>query len=171
MKSRRILIFSLNYFPHLVGGAEVAVKEIADRIPPEYAEFDMITIGDGSSPKEEKIGNVRVRRIFKKAGPVQKLMYPFAAYLAARRMIDKTRCDCIWAIMGSYGGFAAFLLRKHRPEIPSLLTIQEGDNFERRERGIWHIPFGWIFKSPTRIQAISNYLSAWSRTMGATCRP
>lgn len=158
----------MSYFPKLVGGAEVAVKEITDRIPAQDAEFDMITIGDGSSPKEEKIGNVRVHRIFGKPGKVQKFLYPFAAYWKARGMTDKTRCDLVWAIMGSYGGFAAFLLKRHNPKLPVLLTIQEGDNFARRE-GIWSIPFGWIFKNPNRIQAISNYLSTWSREMGATC--
>ncbi|HEX7724207.1 MAG TPA: glycosyltransferase family 4 protein [Candidatus Paceibacterota bacterium] len=168
MKPRKVLIFSLSYFPKLVGGAEVAVKEITDRISARDAEFDMITIGDGSSPKEEKIGNVRVHRIFSKPGRVQKLFYPFAAYWKARRMTNKTRCDLVWAVMGSYGGFAAFLLKRHNPRLPVLLTIQEGDNFARRE-GIWSIPFGWIFKNPNRIQAISNYLSDWSRQMGATC--
>ena len=168
MNRRRILIFSLSYFPRLVGGAEVAVKEITDRIPTEEVEFDMITIGDGSSPKEETLGRVRVHRIFKKAGAAQKFLYPFAAYWKARRMTDKTRCDLVWAIMGSYGGFAAFLLKRHNPALRVLLTIQEGDNFARRE-GVWKIPFGWIFRSPNRIQAISNYLSDWSRDMGATC--
>lgn len=169
MKASRILIFSLSYFPHLVGGAEVAVKEITDRIPTKDAEFDMITLGDGSSPQEEKLGNVRVHRIFKSAGRAQKLLYPFAAYWKARRMTDTMRFDLAWAIMGSYGGFAAFLLKRHNRSLPVLLTIQEGDNFERRQQGIWRMPFRWIFGSPDRIQAISNYLAEWSRAMGATC--
>jgi glycosyltransferase involved in cell wall biosynthesis len=168
MKPRRILIFSLSYFPLLVGGAEVAVKEITDRIPATDAQFDMITIGDGSSPKQETVGRIRVHRIFSKPGRVQKFLYPFAAYWKARGMTDRTRCDLVWAIMGSYGGFAAFLLKRHNPQLPVLLTIQEGDNFARRD-GIWNIAFGWIFKNPNRIQAISNYLSDWSRQMGATC--
>jgi glycosyltransferase involved in cell wall biosynthesis len=152
----------------LVGGAEVAVKEITDRIPAQDAEFDMITIGHGSSPKEETLGNVRIHRIFSSPGRMQKFLYPFVAYWKARSMTDKSRCDLVWAVMGSYGGFAAFLLKRHNPRLPVLLTIQEGDNFARRE-GVWSMPFGWIFKSPTRIQAISNYLVDWSRQMGATC--
>lgn len=168
MKPRRILIFSLSYFPHLVGGAEVAVKEITDRIAPANAEFDMITLGDGTSPKEEKIGNVRVHRVFNTAGLVQKTLFPFAAYLKSRKLTYSVRCDCIWAVMAGHAGFAALLAKITNPRIPMLLTLQEGAGFELRE-GIFR-PLGKpIFTHATRIQAISHYLADWSREMGATC--
>ena len=61
---KRILIFSLNYYPHFIGGAEVAIKEITDRISPEDIEFHMVTLRmDATLPKEECIGNVTVHRI------------------------------------------------------------------------------------------------------------
>jgi hypothetical protein len=40
---KRVLIFSLAYFPDLIGGAEIAVKEITDRITNIEYQFDMIT--------------------------------------------------------------------------------------------------------------------------------
>jgi len=43
---KRVLIFSLAYYPNLVGGAEVAIKEITDRLGSEY-EFDMIVYATG----------------------------------------------------------------------------------------------------------------------------
>ena len=55
---KRVLIFSLAYFPKHVGGAEVAIKEITDRISPQDIEFHMITLRfDSTLPKVEKIGN------------------------------------------------------------------------------------------------------------------
>ena len=38
---KKVLIFSLAYYPH-VGGAEIAVKELTDRLPD--MEFHMVTM-------------------------------------------------------------------------------------------------------------------------------
>ena len=57
-----MLIFSLAYFPNHVGGAEVAVKEITDRI--DDIEFHLITLHfDSTLPHESREGNVQVHRI------------------------------------------------------------------------------------------------------------
>lgn len=45
---KRTLIFSLAYYPKHVAGAEVAIKEITDRIDPDEIEFHMITNRFGS---------------------------------------------------------------------------------------------------------------------------
>ena len=60
-RKKRVLIFSLAYIP-FVGGAELAVKEITDRI--DDTEFDLITFRfDKKWPKFERIGNVNIYRI------------------------------------------------------------------------------------------------------------
>ena len=41
---KRILIFSLAYYPSNVSGAEAAIKEITDRIDPSDIEFHMVTL-------------------------------------------------------------------------------------------------------------------------------
>ena len=57
----KILIFSLAYHP-FVGGAEVAIKEITDRLGDEF-QFEMITANlDGRQKEEEQIGKVRIYR-------------------------------------------------------------------------------------------------------------
>ena len=82
MANKRILIFSLAYLP-LVGGAEVAVKEITDRIP--EAEFDLITKRFNSTDREfEAIGNVHVYRV---SG--SKHLFPLKAYWLARQLHKK----------------------------------------------------------------------------------
>src|SRR3990172_9518897 len=59
---KRVLVFSLAYAP-FVGGAELAIKEITDRLGDEYS-FDMVTLRfDRTLPAVEKIGNVTVHRI------------------------------------------------------------------------------------------------------------
>ena len=63
-QKNKILIFSLAYYP-FVGGAEVAIKEITDRVGEEF-EFDMITVNlDGKQKSEERIGNINIHRIGK----------------------------------------------------------------------------------------------------------
>ena len=60
---KRILVFSLAYHP-FVGGAEIAVKEITDRIGEGEITFDMITLRyDSRLPRVERVGNVMVHRI------------------------------------------------------------------------------------------------------------
>ncbi|MDD5071750.1 MAG: hypothetical protein PHQ42_03375, partial [Patescibacteria group bacterium] len=58
---KRVLIISTAYFP-FVGGAEVAVREITERI--SAIEFDMITARmDRKLPRFERLGNINVYRI------------------------------------------------------------------------------------------------------------
>jgi glycosyltransferase involved in cell wall biosynthesis len=78
----------------------------------------------------------------------------------------KEKYDAVWPIMASYGGFAAVLFRMMYSDVPMILTVQEGDNFERRQ-GIFRPFFKKIFTSATRIQVISNYLAEWARSFGA----
>jgi len=61
---KKILIFSLAYYPKHIGGAEVAIKEITDRLSPEDYEFHLVCNRyDSTLPKKEKIGGVMVYRI------------------------------------------------------------------------------------------------------------
>ncbi len=174
---RRILIFSLAYYPRYVGGAEVAVKEITDRIDPSECAFDMVTLRK-QAPVFERVGNVNVYRVgapwfghntkSSRILPLSKLLFPFAAFFKALSLNRKQPYDAVWPIMASYAGFAAYLFKLVHPKVPMVLTIQEGDNFERRE-GIFKFLFAKIFKSADHITAISSFLADWSKQMGATC--
>ncbi len=158
----RILIFSLAFEPY-VGGAEVAIREITDRLP-SY-EFDMLTLDlKGGLPSFEQVGNVRVHRL---SGG--KYSYIFKAFFRAVRMHKKNRYDLSWAMMASYAGGAAYLFKLRYPSVPLLLSIQEGDPIEhikRRVRFVYPL-FVNFFKRVDYIQAISNYLAQFARSMGA----
>ncbi len=174
---RRILIFSLVYYPRNIGGAEVAIKEITDRISPQEIEFDMITLRK-QAPAFERVGNVNVYRVglpwfgqrtnSSKIFLLSKIFFVPLAFLKAIFLNHRDKYDVVWSIMASYAGFATFLFKKVKPEIPFILTIQEGDNFGRRQ-GIFRPFFRMIFAAADRIQAISKFLSEWSKLMGAKC--
>jgi len=163
---RRILIFSLFYYHRRVAGAEVAVKEITDRISEEEFEFHMIALNGGGEKSVEKVGTVTVHRIFKGPGIIQKLLYPFVAYSKAVELHKVHHFDTLWAIMASYAGFAALLFKRKFPHVPSLLTIQEGEHFELRA-GVLKPVFCKIFQSADYLQVISKFLAEWAEKMGA----
>lgn len=177
--TKRILIFSLNYYP-FVGGAEVAIKEITDRV--EDIEFHLIAYRfDSALPKEERIGNVIVhrvgigkrditaRQIFHPIAYLAKILYVPLAVLAAWRLTRALRFDAFWAMM-SYMLFPIVLLRFVGVRRPYVLTLQEGDPFEhvferRRIRAVAPL-LRYGFRHAAAIQAISTFLLSWAREAG-----
>ncbi len=160
----KILIFSVAYHP-FVGGAEIAVKEITDRLTD--IEFHMITINiDGNQNAEEKIGNVHVHRIGR--GKLGKYLMPFGGVKRALDLHREIGFDATWSIMASYNGFAALLFKIFNPRTPFILTLQEGDPIEyiKKRVGFFSPVFRQIFKRATIIQTISNYLADFAQSMG-----
>jgi glycosyltransferase involved in cell wall biosynthesis len=163
---KRILIFSLAYYPH-VGGAEVALKEITDRI--SDIEFHMVTLNFGGGKKEEKIGNVFVHRIGNSASYLSKILFIPRAARAARALHRAHHFNAFWAMM-SYMLFPIVLLRFMDLRCPYLLTLQEGDPWEHMFSRWFILPFrpflSFGFKNASVVQAISTYLAQWAKKMG-----
>ncbi len=176
---KKVLIFSLNYYPRFIGGAEVAIKEITDRIP--SIEFHVLTLRfDSMLPEEERIGNVTVHRIgLVSKNPsiadlgkwplkFNKYWYQIAAASAAERLHRRHSFDGIWAMMAHSCGIPAGIFKKRRPEVKYLLTLQEGDppeaieNLMRPVKGL----FKEGFTRADALQPISQFLLAWGRRMG-----
>ncbi len=180
---KNVLIFSLVYYPKHVGGAEVAIKEITDRIKPSDIVFDMVTLRfDSTLPKFERIGNVNVYRIgFVMKNPsmvdlvkfplvLNKYLFPFLGFLKARTLHKKNSYDGTWAMMANYAGFAALFFKKKYPRVPYLLTLQEGDPIEyilHRVRFVLSL-FKQIFTRADFVQTISHYLADFARDMRYT---
>jgi glycosyltransferase involved in cell wall biosynthesis len=163
---KRILIFSLAYYPH-VGGAEVAIKEITDRI--DDVEFHVLTLRFSGESDVEHIGNVTVHRIGNGSSYISKILYIPRAVLRARKMHQALCFDAFWSMM-SYMLFPIVVLRIAGIRIPYLLTLQEGDPWEHMFRRWFILPFRPLlsigFKRATAIQAISTYLAVWAKRMG-----
>lgn len=166
----KILIFSLAYYPRFSSGAEVAIKEITDRIDPSDIEFHMITLlFDHSAPREERIGNVFVHRVGFGGGYLSKMCYiPLAAFKASS--LDKLiHFDALWSVM-TYMLFPVVLAKMLGVHVPHVLTLQDGDPYEKVfER--WFIrPLSPLldsgFRSASIVQTISTYLATWPARRG-----
>jgi len=161
---KRILIFSTAYLP-LVGGAEIAVKEITDRCSYEFVIITAKLRKD--LPDHEKIGNVEVYRIGT-GSHWDKFRLIWAGHKKAKEL---GAFNTVWSIMASYAGFAALRYKKRNKQVPFLLTLQEGDSKWDIYKHVWWCwpYFKQIFKKADRIQAISNYLAKWAKSLGAGC--
>lgn len=181
---RRVLVFSFAYYPRFVGGAEVAVKEITDRIDEKDIEFDLIALRISSDlPRFERIGNVNVHRIGFSAKTskspdslpwhlhLNKYLYPFLAASKAELLHKTKKYDAVWAIMANYSGFAALFFKLFHVSVPMILTLQEGDPIDYIKRQVRFVYPIWklIFAKADLIQAISRYLGDFGRSMGASC--
>ena len=182
MNRKKILIFSLAYYPKYVGGAEVAIKEITDRVSAGRYEFHMITNRyDASLSKVEQIGNVLVHRI----GPTvsdadistthhplfyfAKILYVPLAAMKARTLHRQHGYSGFWAMM-VYMTFPVAILRLSGLKLPYAVTLQEGD------------PYDWVFerwyiklfrplllsgiRNATVAQTISRFLAKWVQNAG-----
>lgn len=178
---KKVLIFSLVYYPDVVGGAEVAIKEITDRISPEEIEFDMVTLRfDTTLPKFEKVGNVNVHRIgFTSRDPkiedlvkfpltLNKYLFPTLGYLKASELHKEQHYDATWAMMANYAGFTASFFKARFPGVAYLLTLQEGDPIEYIKHRVRFVAplFQKIFTRADFVQTISHYLADFARSMG-----
>lgn len=182
---KKILIFSLAYYPKYVGGAELAIKEITDRIDSSEIEFEMVTLRfDSTLPKIERIGNVLVHRIgFSRPNPsiedlstyplrLNKHLFQFLAVWYALALHRAHHYDGIWAMMAHSSGVPAVIFKLLRPRIPYILTLQEGDRPEKIERmmfPLWPL-FTRVFTRADVVQVISTFLGRWARRRGFTGR-
>ena len=180
---KKILIFSLAYYPNQVSGAEAAIKEITDRIDPNDIEFHMVTLRYNSIlPKIEKVGNVLVHRIgivaknpnFEKLSKlpldINKPLYQFLAPLKGALLHRQFKYDAIWAMMAHSAGVPAAIFKITHPQVKYILTLQEGDPIdyiEKTMRPLWPL-FTRAFTKADVIQAISTYLSDWAKQKGVS---
>lgn len=162
--SKPVLIFSTTYFP-LVGGAEVAMKEVTNRLPAFAFHLFCAKIKPELSPVE-KIGNVTVHRCgFGRL--IDKYLLPIFGTWEALRL-PGSKESVAWALMASYGGFAALTYTWLRPKAKMLLTLQEGDPLEHYAKRTGALTFlhKRIFARANAVQAISHFLADWSMRMG-----
>jgi len=178
---KKILIFSLAYYPKHIGGAEVAIKEITDRISPDAYEFHLVCNRfDSTLPRTQTIGNVTVHRIGlttnnptmgdlrKLPLHLNKLTYQWQAFWAAKRLHTTEQFDGVWAMMAHATGVPAGKFKRAFPGVKYVLTLQEGDPPEYIEQKMkpFGRTFGEAFTRADTIQVISTFLGKWATCMG-----
>lgn len=179
-----IALFTFAYAP-FEGGAEVAVREIINRLKQrdftiftykfnrkwlsseKGDNYELVRLGKGALVKERDNSTQKYYgRIW------NKIYYIYKAWQEAEKRHQQKRFDVIWALMASYGGIAALLFKINHPQIPLLLTLQEGDSEKYLVSGKLGLVgyFGKkIIKKADMIQCISHYLSDFARKRGAKC--
>src|SRR3989344_6322029 len=167
MASKRILIFSTSYFP-LVGGAEVAVKEITDRLP--EIEFDLITARQHKKLiSVEKIGNVTVYRLGFGNVILDKLFVPYLGAIKALKLNKEKHYMLFWCVMASFASGAAYIANWFQKKVPIILTLQEGDS-ERYLKFKWFglVDLSWrmALRRTAHLTGLSNYLLERGRRLG-----
>ncbi len=173
MKPKRILIFSTAYFP-FSAGAEVAIKEITDRLGREF-ECDLITAKmDKKLPAVEQLGKILVYRVGVGKPFWDKLLLPFAGALQGWKLCRAHHFFCMWGVMVTYGSGAAYILNiarqlSRKMKIPIVLTLQEGDS-EAHLRYRWGGLIGlswWLALQRTDfLTGLSNFLLHRAENMG-----
>ena len=158
---KKVLIFSYSYFPH-VGGAEIAIKEITDRI--SECQFDLITFNLGNEAKTERVGNVNVYRI----SASSKYFFPFKSFLMGVSLCRQHTYDSVWSMMANTG-FMSLGLKILFPKINYILTIQEGDPIPQIKRRVWFVYpiYKMVFSWADKVTVISSYLADFAKSMGA----
>lgn len=167
---RRIAILSVTYAPYW-GGAEVAIKEITDRLSGDF-EFVMFTaLMSEHNARRETLGAVDVHRVghpkfFSKYCYIRNVMHAFA------RAHGKQPFDLVWAVLESYAGIAGMLIKRKYPEIPYVLTLQSGDSeiFWKLRTSWWKPIFHKVYSAPDLVTAISAFLAEQARKRGRTGR-
>ncbi len=168
--TKRILVFSLAYYPHYVSGAEAAIKEITDRISEEEYEFHLVThLFEKEAPRVEKIGRVTVYRVGVGGSYLSKILFVPMAALKARSLHKKMHFTGMWAMM-TYMLMPLTLARFLGVRIPYVLTLQDGDPYEKVfERTFIKPALPLIdkgFRDAGVIQVISEYLGTWPKRRG-----
>lgn len=163
---KKILLFSTDDHLYPAGGAEQAFGNITERLP--HIEFHLICakLRKGALPYEQ-VKNMHIYRMGFGIPKIDGFVLALFGHYCAYKLMRKHSFCLIWAIMASYGAFAAVRV-KNKKKIPLLLTLQEGDSFEYIYDRVRFVrkAFNRIFASADGIQAISNYLLRWGKQMG-----
>src|SRR3989344_9255573 len=177
---KRILFFSLTYHP-FIGGAEVAIKEVTDRVSPKEYSFDMITLRfDSALPKFERVGNIDIFRIGfarknAKIGDfntfplvMNKYLYPFWALAAAIVLHHRKNYDAVCSVMTSYASFAPLFFKYLFPKVPYIVRADDGDPIEylKKRAGAVYPLFTRVFTNADFTITTSSYLERFVRSMG-----
>lgn len=187
MDRASIFVFTTTYFPN-IGGAEVAISEVAKRLP-HYDWTLFCARLDRSLSKRETIENVAVRRLGWGIPLLDKTLLPFTSFFAVWKIYanrkaqsakrsGETRDDLrfalsdspviLWSVMASYASFGALFLKLLRPKLPFILTLQEGDSEQHVKSALLKAgPFRrLLFRRVDFVTVISEYLGWFARRLG-----
>ncbi len=158
---KKVLIFATSYYPFMAG-AEVAIKEITDRI--NDIDFYMITGRfDKNLSSVENFGNIKIYRVGFGIKMLDKLLLPFLGALYAIYLNYKYHFSCYLCVMVSFASGAAYIanILNFWSKVPIILNIQEGDSEEYLKSkwcGLLNFSWNLSIKRSKKIIVLSEYL-------------
>ena len=162
---RKVIIYSTAYHPFMAG-AEIAIKEITDRLGPEF-DFDLITARfDKKLPTYEKFGSIDIYRIGIGNRLFDKLWLPFGAFIKTWSLCGKKDYDAFWVMMVTFSGLGAYIYNAvgyffKRKHIPIVISLQEGDSenhLKYRWGGLIALSWKVAMRQSDYLTGLSNFL-------------
>ncbi len=164
----RIIAFITSYFPD-VGGAEVALRQVAERLSEQF-EFHIVTSRRRpDSPRAEILKEGRLWR-WGIGTPIDKWLLPILAPSGLRRLVVESGSpSLLWGIDITQASLAAARLRRRNPGLPLVITIQYGEAPERLASGrggLIRRSFRTMLSRADHVTAISTPLLALAKEYG-----
>jgi glycosyltransferase involved in cell wall biosynthesis len=159
----RILVLIPSYLP-IVGGAEVAVAELADRLP----QFEFVLICGRlrrELPRYERMGPVEVHRVGIGVS-VDAWFLPVLGALKALTLARRERFALVQSVGANQAAATAFVLSHIRRRTPSLLSLV-GTSEDLHAAGRWLGPlYRAIHRRADAIHALTTWHMDQARAMG-----
>ncbi len=170
-KKPAVFVFTTAYHP-FIGGAEIAVQEVAKRLKGEFDFFIFTARLRRDLPRREARPEGTIIRVGV-GGAVDKwlfLLWGVLSALGERRRL-RGRRTLLWGMDISAGSGVAAVLNFLIPKPPFVFTVQYGYGEERIERGRFGLinrGFRFMLRRADALTAISTYLADIARRYG--CR-
>ncbi len=163
MEKPKIIVFTTSYHP-FVGGAEIAIQEIAKRLKDRFDFYIVTARFRRNLPKLEVRPEGTVIRLGF-GSRLDKWLFPLFLISGQHRVSDKlgqhSVLTRIWGVDIGIGSLTAAIFKVFKPTIPFILTIQYGYGEERLKRGrlgLIGLAFRFILSQADYVTAISTYL-------------
>ena len=161
-QKQAVLVFSTSYFP-FVGGAEVALREVAKRLSPKFDFFIITSRFKRSLPKVEKVPEGTIVRLGFGNILDKYLLMPLGFFWALRRP------GILFGLDISAGSMIPAVIKLFSPQRFFILNIQYGYGDERLKKGRWglmNLGFRIMLSQADTVTAISNYLLDTAKDYG-----
>ncbi|MEM3154016.1 MAG: glycosyltransferase family 4 protein [Candidatus Woesearchaeota archaeon] len=150
---KKILVFTLAYFP-FVGGAEVALREVMNRLKNKY-DFQVVTARMKMLPSTEIIDGIPVHRMGFGIGWLDKLL--FLPCLILYGLFHKA--DVVFGLLENQAALAARVVARMQGA-KCVINLQSGDTEEwiKEKLGIFYFLYNWVYGKKPQYVVLSRYL-------------
>jgi glycosyltransferase involved in cell wall biosynthesis len=166
MEKPKIIVCTTAYRP-MIGGAEVAIEEVAKRLAGEFDFFIVTARMSRAYPRRETGADGNIMRLGF-GTPADKWFLPFLAPWQIRKLA-RGGPALLWGMDISQGSFAAAVSGWLIPRLPLVLTVQygESENYLNTGRGgMIRMAFHTMLLRADAVTVISPYLERVARAHG-----